>query len=152
MMVLYRSEISCWRWKNSRTLNWSPFTQKMCSLFPWHTEFPVYLYRNGAELFEILHLRIILHLRNCTLLRFGFFEIRLRVLLKNSEIFLKKCPKNSEVRLGRSYRAEILHKQALLVYTRNCIGANGAVWNTGQNETRILFFDETNFKLVFGEK
>jgi hypothetical protein len=32
------------------------------------------------------------------------------------------------------------------------IGENGALWNTGQNETRILFFDETNFKLVFAEK
>jgi hypothetical protein len=29
------------------------------------------------------------------------------------------------------------------------IGADGAVWNMGQNKTPILFFDETNFKLVF---
>jgi hypothetical protein len=32
------------------------------------------------------------------------------------------------------------------------VGENGAVWNTGQNETRTLFFVETNFQLVFAEK
>jgi hypothetical protein len=32
------------------------------------------------------------------------------------------------------------------------VGENGAEWNTGQNETRTLFFVETNFKLVFAEK
>jgi hypothetical protein len=41
-MVLYRSEISCWWRKNPRILNLSPCTQKMCSLLPWYTEFPVY--------------------------------------------------------------------------------------------------------------
>jgi hypothetical protein len=42
-MVLYPSEISCWWWKNPRILNLSPCTQKMGSLLPWYTEFPVYL-------------------------------------------------------------------------------------------------------------
>jgi hypothetical protein len=41
-MVLYRSKMSCWLWKNTRILNLSPCTQKMCSLLPWYTEFPVY--------------------------------------------------------------------------------------------------------------
>jgi hypothetical protein len=42
MIVLCRTEISYWRWKNPRILDLSPCTQKMCTLFPWYTEFPVY--------------------------------------------------------------------------------------------------------------
>jgi hypothetical protein len=39
-----------------------------------------------------------------------FFEIRLRVFLKNSEIYLKNGKKKILVRLGRSWRAEIWHE------------------------------------------
>jgi hypothetical protein len=56
MMILYRSEISCWWWKNSRILNLSPCIQKMCSLLPWYTEFPVYFWRFGLELFWFLNI------------------------------------------------------------------------------------------------
>jgi hypothetical protein len=33
---------------------------------------------------------------------------------ENSEIFFKKCQENFEVRLGNSWRTEILHEHALL--------------------------------------
>jgi hypothetical protein len=49
------------------------------------------------------------------------FEIRLRVLLKNSEIHLKNGKKKFKVRLGRSWRAEIWHECALLLQTEKCI-------------------------------
>jgi hypothetical protein len=43
-----------------------------------------------------------------------FLKNHLRILLKNSEIFLKKCQKKFKVRLDRSWRAEILHEHASL--------------------------------------
>jgi hypothetical protein len=49
MMVLYRSEISCWWWKHSTILNLSPCTQKRCSLLPWYTEFPVYFQKGPSH-------------------------------------------------------------------------------------------------------
>jgi hypothetical protein len=48
---------------------------------------------------------------------FDYFEILLRVLLKNTEIFLKKCPKFSFI----SWVVEILHEHALLVAASNYI-------------------------------
>jgi hypothetical protein len=38
MLVLYRSEICRWWWKNLRILNLSLCTQKMCSLLPCYTD------------------------------------------------------------------------------------------------------------------
>jgi hypothetical protein len=48
---------------------------------------------------EIWHEYALLVATSNYILRFEFFEIRLRVLLKSYEIFLKKCQKNL-VRLG----------------------------------------------------
>jgi hypothetical protein len=59
-MVLYRSEISCWWWKKLRILNLSPCTQKMCSLLPWLSEFPVYF------LVRIMYSSLYLHSWTCS--------------------------------------------------------------------------------------
>jgi hypothetical protein len=57
--------------------------------------------------------------------------------MKNSEIFLKKCQK--KFRLSRSWRPEILHEQALLVQTLNCILRFGIFRNSLENF--LIFFE-----------
>jgi hypothetical protein len=81
---------------------------------------------------EILHEHALLVAASNFILRFGFFclEICLRVLLKNSEIFLKKCQKSFLVRLGRALEAALtcftisnltLHTQIWIFLRRGCM-------------------------------
>jgi hypothetical protein len=67
------------------------------------------LLKNGQK-FEILQE----HKHEITYSNLDYFEIRLRILLKISEIYLKNGQKN-QVHLDRSWKAEIWRAYALLV-------------------------------------
>jgi hypothetical protein len=72
----------------------------------------------------------------------GYSPYKLRLRKVKTWVLLSKFPPRTNLTAllvkNLEFRGDILR-----------VGEKGAVWNVGQSETPILFFDETNFKLVF---